>query len=368
MGEYNKKYSIKCIAVLYDEEPYKMPHKILELKIGKERLLFQIIPNAQKGSKYYYKFLNFCIARAGKTKVLSSKLEDNIKIFLQLIKDHGSEFTRLFPVNEAFYFVLEEAVMMTNKKVNKIEGKVFLTLSCNQDCVYCDIKKGNVSPTLGRIKEELRNFKKKHLKDLKKVRISFTGGEPTSSKNLIPAIKYARTLGFPELELMTNGLLLDEEAYVKKLYKAGLTKIMVSFNSHKPEINAKTTGKKNTHNKLVKACKNILQQPFKRVVFNMPLTTMVYKTIPGYLKFITTLPRHKDIELSFLPTNIQRVPVKKKYKAISVGFDKAFPIMVKALEENEIKLAKCYNGNCKLECFLGSHFRNRYSRAAYATG
>ena len=63
--------------------------------------------------------------------------------------------------------------------------------------------------------------------------VHFTGGEPLLREDITELLREASGLGL-EMRLQTNGMLLTEEK-AEELREAGLTSIMISLDSDRPE-------------------------------------------------------------------------------------------------------------------------------------
>lgn len=64
------------------------------------------------------------------------------------------------------------------------------------------------------------------------VRVSLTGGEPTIRPDLIGLVRRAHALGFREIKLQTNGLLLGAGSNLARLVDAGVGLVHVSIHTH----------------------------------------------------------------------------------------------------------------------------------------
>jgi cyclic pyranopterin phosphate synthase len=62
--------------------------------------------------------------------------------------------------------------------------------------------------------------------------VSFTGGEPTLRRALPGLVRVARTLGYLEIKIQTNGLLLAHAPNVERLLSAGANLFHVSIQTH----------------------------------------------------------------------------------------------------------------------------------------
>lgn len=129
------------------------------------------------------------------------------------------------------------------------------TVNCNQDCVFCSVN------------ETARN----HWTDPRAMhqaiaraarrgvhRVCFTGGEPTLSPHLAGFIESARRCGVPEVDLCTNGVLLDAPGRAARLRSAGLTHAFVSLHAHDEAISQAQTLKAGDWARTVRATEALL--------------------------------------------------------------------------------------------------------------
>ncbi|HBF36118.1 MAG TPA: radical SAM protein, partial [Firmicutes bacterium] len=71
-----------------------------------------------------------------------------------------------------------------------------------------------------------------------------SGGEPTVRDDLPEIIKMAKKMGFPYIQLNTNGLrLAGEPGYAKILKEAGLSSVFMQFDGTKDEIYRQLRGR-----------------------------------------------------------------------------------------------------------------------------
>lgn len=64
----------------------------------------------------------------------------------------------------------------------------------------------------------------------------FGGGDPTLRPDLLKIVKVARKLGYSEVKLQTNGMLLNSPANAEKLKEAGVTSVNLSIKGHTAEL------------------------------------------------------------------------------------------------------------------------------------
>ena len=122
---------------------------------------------------------------------------------------------------------------------------VDLTNRCNMMCDPCYMDANQV----GYVHELTWDDVKKILDDSisivprRQMSVQFAGGEPTLSPHFLPAIKYARDLGYFSLQCATNGLrFATEPGFAQKAKEAGLRIAYLQFDG--------TSNEKNQHRKI----------------------------------------------------------------------------------------------------------------------
>lgn len=109
-------------------------------------------------------------------------------------------------------------------------GYMQLTRGCLQDCVFCS------NPPTGRdlTEPEMRTLVDE-LVDMGYDGVILTGGEPSMSPLLLPALQYARERGLYS-RMITNGQHLADRDRFQRAVDHGLTHIHVSLHSYRPEV------------------------------------------------------------------------------------------------------------------------------------
>lgn len=106
-----------------------------------------------------------------------------------------------------------------------------LTYRCNINCSHCyNQRRESAELATAEWKKII-----KLLWDQGIPHIDFTGGEPTMRDDLVELISYAEDLGLIT-GLLTNGVRLADEAFVRRLKLAGLDYVQVTLESHLEEI------------------------------------------------------------------------------------------------------------------------------------
>jgi GTP 3',8-cyclase len=112
-----------------------------------------------------------------------------------------------------------------------ISLRISITNRCNVKCFYCH-HDGIVprdyemtSMEIERIVQVAKSI------GIDKIRLS--GGEPLIREDIIDIVARISSVGFRDISLTTNGILLGK--YAESLYNAGLTRVNVSFDTLNPE-------------------------------------------------------------------------------------------------------------------------------------
>jgi MoaA/NifB/PqqE/SkfB family radical SAM enzyme len=129
------------------------------------------------------------------------------------------------------------------------------TVHCNQDCLFCSANEssGNAFTDPKRMLRAIARAAQRGVK-----RVSFSGGEPTLSPHLAEFVAAAKRAGVPEVELVTNGVLLDRKARVQRLADAGLTHAFVSLHAHDEAISRTLTQKDGDYPRTLAAIEHLL--------------------------------------------------------------------------------------------------------------
>ena len=118
-----------------------------------------------------------------------------------------------------------------------------VTSRCNLSCRFCfadAVDSKSEDATL----EQLRFQYESILKVSGKCNIQLSGGEPTVRDDLADIIRLGVSLGFPFIQVNTNGIrMAKDEAYVKVLKEAGLSSIFLQFDGTDDVIYEKLRGK-----------------------------------------------------------------------------------------------------------------------------
>lgn len=130
----------------------------------------------------------------------------------------------------------------TNHKSTTLLANIDLTNRCNLRCDFCFANAqacGYVyEPTFEQIVEMLNLLRSE--KPNPAPAVQFSGGEPTMRDDLPRIIRTAKELGFPQVQVATNGIkLANSREYLQELKDAGLSTLYLHFDGISRETNFK---------------------------------------------------------------------------------------------------------------------------------
>lgn len=135
----------------------------------------------------------------------------------------------------------------------EIKTALLLGYKCNNNCKFCYAADKRDLPLMSteEAKRQLRAAVERG-----STFVDFLGGEPTIRKDLIELVSYAKDLGFKTISITTNGRMLSNAEYAKKLYDAGLNSAVFSVHGHNAGLHDYLVNVKGAFDQLVKGMQN----------------------------------------------------------------------------------------------------------------
>nr|MDD3720102.1 radical SAM protein [Candidatus Gracilibacteria bacterium] len=158
--------------------------------------------------------------------------------------------------------------------------------ACNNMCTFCvqgDKRFKYKSRTIDEIKDILKTEFEKGAES-----VVFTGGEPTLHPNLIEAVKFAKNLGFKQIQIQSNGRNFSKLDYLKSLIDAGVTEFSPSIHGFYRDTHDNQVGSKGAWDEVVRGLIN-LKKLGQLVVINSVVTKSNYKEIPQLAELLVKL-------------------------------------------------------------------------------
>lgn len=159
---------------------------------------------------------------------------------------------------------------------------VILGYDCNLACDYCTIspemrpRELSTSAVLGALKNgRADGFDA----------VSFTGGEPTLRKDLLGLVQAAKQLGYVDLKVQTNGLVLAQAANLDRLIAAGLTRLHVSIHTHLAEPYERLVRREGTFALMEQAVVQATRRPITFVA-DAIIDTDTWRSLPDAIDWL----------------------------------------------------------------------------------
>ncbi len=124
------------------------------------------------------------------------------------------------------------------------------------------------------------------------------GGETTLHPDLPKIAAFARKVGYPYIQVLSNGLKLADFKYVKKLTDSGVNLFRLSVHGPNEKIHDKLVGVEGAFRKIMKAAENI-ERLGAEITVNHALNKVNYKCIEDTLKLLTKKMGVSDFNIIF---------------------------------------------------------------------
>lgn len=226
---------------------------------------------------------------------------------------------------------------------------------CNNNCKFCF---QNTRTPVFRNSLDLK-------KELAKVRmqgyvyIVFEGGEPTIRKDILGLIRYARGLGFKQIDIQSNGRLFFYEEVCRNFIESGINMFTCSLQSHKKEMHDFLTSTPGSFEETVAGIKNLKR--LKQTVANQTVINKInYISLPKIISFLIDLNLDK-VQLNFIQPIGQ---AENNFNLLVPRLSEVIPYVRKAI--GIAKKKKKYIGTMGIPCcILGEYsaFAQEYKRA-----
>ena len=157
-----------------------------------------------------------------------------------------------------------------------------LTYRCNINCSHCyNQRRESAELTTAEWKKVIRT-----LWDQGIPHFDFTGGEPTLRDDLVELVTFAEDLG-AITGLLTNGVRLADESYVRLLKSAGLDYVQVTLESARPDVHDRMVDS-DAHRRTVQGIRNAVAAGI-HVLTNTTITRANLEGIEEIIPFLKSL-------------------------------------------------------------------------------
>lgn len=163
---------------------------------------------------------------------------------LPVIRDFGPHFQHE-PSIATSDFTLDDLRRFKwtfDRRIEASKGpkKVILnaTYKCNNRCTFCATgTRTQVDGNFDRQRELLVKYRRTGVRLL-----DIDGGEPTLNPNLLPLVRFARTIGYERVNVTTNGRMSSYPEFASQLTRSGVTSVLVSIHGPDATTHAQNVG------------------------------------------------------------------------------------------------------------------------------
>lgn len=152
-----------------------------------------------------------------------------------LIRNYAAEVSKGCP---------HDCGICSDHKQHTCFALVELTNRCNLDCPVCYASANDLllqEPTMEKL-EEMFTFILSC--EIYPPTLQLTGGEPTVRKDVVDIVKIAKELGFTDITMSTNGVVLAEDpTLARRLAGAGLSEVSLQFDGTTDDVYVKIRGR-----------------------------------------------------------------------------------------------------------------------------
>jgi len=226
-------------------------------------------------------------------------------------------------------------IKSSNSKMKRVDIKTgFL---CNNNCLFCvqaDNKcKGNRG--IEEIKKNLDECKDRCQE------VVLTGGEVTIRKDFLEIIKYARQIGYPGVQIQSNGRMFSSLGFCKKVMGAGATSFALALHGYCKGQHDELTKASGSFKQTVEGIRN-LKSLGAYVLLNTVVVKQNYKDLEKIAKLLVSL-NVDQFQLAFVHAmgnawlNYDEVVPKMSeaapyiHKGLQIGIDAGKSVMAEAM-------------------------------------
>lgn len=163
---------------------------------------------------------------------------------------------------------------------------VKIGFQCNNRCKFCvqgDKRNLLAAKNLEEIKKDLKEAFKKG-----KGEVVLTGGEPTLHPDFLEIVKSAKSIGFKEIQIQTNGRLFAYFDFCVKTIEAGATQFSPALHGPNAKIHDFLTSSRGSFEQTIQGIKN-LKKLNQYLLTNTVITAKNYRHLPEIARLLVDL-------------------------------------------------------------------------------
>ena len=178
-----------------------------------------------------------------------------------------------------------DALMRASEGPRKVVMNV--TYACNNHCTFCAVgTRTQVHGNAERQREWLSLYRQRGV-----TLVDFDGGEPTLDPELVPLVRYARSIGYERVNVTTNGRMAFYEEYARRLARSGVTSLLFSVHGPDARTHAQHVGVTEAFDQTLGGIRNCARLAPRGVELgmNITLTRGNYETLPEVAELALSL-------------------------------------------------------------------------------
>ena len=155
---------------------------------------------------------------------------------------------------------------------------------CNNNCSFCAQAMNRIH---NKTTDEIKRDIDKALEDGCD-RVVLTGGEPTIRRDIVELVKYARKIGFDNVQMQSNGRMFYYKQFCQKLIDAGVTEFAPALHGHIPEVHDYLTRAPGSFKQTLTGIKNLVEMK-QYVTTNTVVVKTNYRFVPEIARLLASL-------------------------------------------------------------------------------
>lgn len=243
-----------------------------------------------------------------------------------------------------------------NGSIKNQKTVLFMGYTCNNKCIFCcNENKRNIirDKSFQEIKQDIIESRKQGSNY-----VELIGGEPTIRKDIFKIISFAKKLGFETIMFATNGRMLSNKEFVKKIIDKGINHIVFSIHGHTSELHDELTQVPGSFEQLTQGIKNLQEIGFNDIGSNTTIVKQNYQNLLDIGKLIYNLGIRNSEFIFVDPTH--GAP-KDKFDELVPTYEEASPYINELLNFGKIKNAIHWDIRYYPLCYIEQKFFNQIS-------
>ncbi|MFH1510414.1 MAG: radical SAM protein [Candidatus Woesearchaeota archaeon] len=176
----------------------------------------------------------------------------------------------------------------------KKRADVKIGFVCNNNCRFC-------------VQAHKKQFGNRPLSDIKKdlelarnncEEVVFTGGEPTIRSDILDLVRFAKSLGYTQIQIQSNGRRFAYPGFCRQIIASGATEFAPALHGHSPKLHDFLTGSTGSFDQTVAGIKN-LKSLGQRVITNTVIVKPNYRYAENIAELLVSL-RVDQYQLAFV--------------------------------------------------------------------